>query len=414
MHGLLKTRWLEGLGLPRRDFLAVFILVYSILTWYSMILTMSVGTLEYLNITSAVLITFYIASVGSSIAGSFLSYRIKRLHLLYFWMALGTVSSFLPVMVHNPTSGQLTVIFLLLGISLGIGMPSCLAFFADLTNVENRGRVSALIFLTANLTALPSALLFMMFNPSMYFPFLAIWRGLGLLIFVFLNPEERNSIKKGKDASFALVFRDRSFILYFSAWLMFTLIDSLEKSILRNFVESNLHRLILMIQPVIASFAMLIAGVLSDKIGRKRVAIYGFVSLGIAYAMIGIAPTMQISWYFYLAIDGIAAGILWLIFILILWGDLSSPVSRERYYVTGNIPTLARNIIPLLPISFSALIPAYAAFSLASFFLFLAVLPLMYAPETLPERKIQLRQLQSYTEKAKNLRDKYLKKSARG
>lgn len=389
-------------------------LVYGILTWYSMILTVNVVTFEYFNVTSAVLITFYIASIGSSIAGSFLSYQIKRLHLLYFWMALGTVSSLLPVIIHNPTSGQFTLIFLLLGISLGIGMPSCLAFFADLTNVENRGRISALIFLTANLSAFPFTLLLMIFGLSMYFPFLAIWRGLGLLIFVSLKPEERNYIKKRKNASFASVFHDRSFILYFIAWLMFTIIDSLEKSILKNFVESNLHRFILMIQPIIASFAMLIAGLLSDRIGRKRVAIYGFVSLGIAYAIIGIAPTMQISWYFYLVVDGFAAGILWLIFILILWGDLSSPVVREKYYVTGNIPTLARNIIPLLPISFSALIPAYAAFSLASFFLFLAVLPLMYAPETLPERKIQLRKLQSYAEKAKKLRKKYLKKDALG
>lgn len=376
-----------------------------------MILTMSEGVLEYLNVTSAVLITFYIASVGSSIAGSFLSYQMKRLHLLYLWMALGMISSFLPVIIHNPTSGQFTIIFLLLGISLGLGMPSCLAFFADLTNVENRGRISALIFLTANLSALPLTLLFMIFDFSMYFPFLAIWRGLGLLIFVLLKPEEKNSDEKGKNASFASVFNDRSFILYFIAWLMFTLIDSLEKSILRNFVESNLHRLILMIQPIIASFAMLIAGLLSDRIGRKRVAIYGFVSLGIAYAIIGIAPTMQISWYFYLAIDGIAAGILWVIFILILWGDLSSPIAREKYYVTGNIPTLARNIIPLLPISFSVLIPANAAFSLASFFLFLAVLPLMYAPETLPEKKIRLRQLRGYAEAANKAREKYLKKS---
>ncbi len=45
----------------------------------------------------------------------------------------------------------------------------------------------------------------------------------------------------------------------------------------------------------------------------------------------------------------------------------------------------------------------YAAtiFSFASVFLFLAVLPLIYAPETLPEKLMKDRDLKSYVEKAK-------------
>jgi hypothetical protein len=39
-------------------------------------------------------------------------------------------------------------------------------------------------------------------------------------------------------------------------------------------------------------------------------------------------------------------------------------------------------------------------FSFASVFLFLAVLPLIYAPETLPEKTMKDRDLKSYIEKA--------------
>jgi hypothetical protein len=53
-----------------------------------------------------------------------------------------------------------------------------------------------------------------------------------------------------------------------------------------------------------------------------------------------------------------------------------------------------------------AIAPA-AVFSLAAFFLFLAVMPLMYAPETLPEKKIQERELRVYLEKAKKVKQKY-------
>jgi len=59
------------------------------------------------------------------------------------------------------------------------------------------------------------------------------------------------------------------------------------------------------------------------------------------------------------------------------------------------------------------LIPNTSAFSLASFFLFLAVLPLLYAPETLPEKKIELRRLRKYVETAKKFQRKYAEKAVR-
>jgi F0F1-type ATP synthase membrane subunit b/b' len=51
--------------------------------------------------------------------------------------------------------------------------------------------------------------------------------------------------------------------------------------------------------------------------------------------------------------------------------------------------------------------PLGTTFSLAAFFLFLAVVPLMYAPETLPEKKVRERELRDYLEKAKKTKEKY-------
>jgi F0F1-type ATP synthase membrane subunit b/b' len=53
------------------------------------------------------------------------------------------------------------------------------------------------------------------------------------------------------------------------------------------------------------------------------------------------------------------------------------------------------------------MMPLSTAFSLASFFLFLAVVPLMYAPETLSEKKIRDKELRDYLEKAKKTKEKY-------
>jgi hypothetical protein len=124
-----------------------------------------------------------------------------------------------------------------------------------------------------------------------------------------------------------------------------------------------------------------------------------------------MAPQEQISRYLYGAIDGVAGGVFLLMFFLVLWGDLSPQGSREKYYAIGTIFYYLAGVIRQISSPYVVLIPPNAAFSVASFFLFLAVLPLMYAPETLPEKKIRLRQLRGYVEAAKKVREKYLKKS---
>ena len=73
------------------------------------------------------------------------------------------------------------------------------------------------------------------------------------------------------------------------------------------------------------------------------------------------------------------------------------------------LPFLISSYIQILFTPYAEFVPVSAAFSLASFFLFLAVLPLMYAPETLPEKKIELKRLRKYMEKAKKVKEKHAK-----
>jgi len=197
---------------------------------------------------------------------------------------------------------------------------------------------------------------------------------------------------------------------------MFWLVDRSEEFLLISFLKNSFGLDFytftqLTSAIVVCSFAF-ISGALSDFVGRKRVITSGFVALGLGYAMIGFAPTNLFSWYLWIVADGIAWGTFFTVFILVLWGDLSNPGFREKYYLLGNIPFFLTSFIQLFLAPFVALMEPSSAFSVAAFFLFLAVLPLMYAPETLPERKIRLRQLRSYVEAAKKVREKYLKKGA--
>jgi len=210
-----------------------------------------------------------------------------------------------------------------------------------------------------------------------------------------------------KSVSIPSLLRDKAFVLYLVPWLMFSITDTLETALLNDFLGPEYNSLTFTIKPVIASFSILIGGLLADRIGRKRVIMYGFVSLGLAYAIVGTAPMLPMVRTIFIVMDAISAGILWIVFIMILWGDLSTQGSREKYYVIGSMPFLVTAAVPLSLVPLSNILTASTAFSLASFFLFLAVLPLMYAPETLPQKKIEIQRLRGYLEHAKKLAGKH-------
>jgi len=361
---------------------------------------------------------FSLAIIGSSILGSVLSNKINRLDFIYLWIILGAATSSLPALLRSFTVIHVLIISILLGASFGLGMPSCLAYFADCTLVENRGLASGIILLITSLSAPLLAKSFEAFNLTVNSIVFAILRASGLIIF-FLRPKKEFASKIKRNISFVSVLNDRSFILYFVAWLMFCLVDRFEWPILVFFFDAHapdFSYFIFMIGPIISSFFALIGGLLSDRVGRKPVVLYGFITLGIAYAIIGLAPTPSpsISWYFYVVMSSISTGILWVIFFLILWGDLSRSSTGEKYYAIGAAPYFLSDIIQLPLIPYVKPIPEISAFSLASFFLFLAVFPLLYAPETLPEKKIELRRLKKYVEGARKVKEKHEGKSVKG
>jgi ABC-type transport system involved in cytochrome bd biosynthesis fused ATPase/permease subunit len=104
--------------------------------------------------------------------------------------------------------------------------------------------------------------------------------------------------------------------------------------------------------------------------------------------------------------DGAAWGILYVTFIFVVWGDLSEGNNREKYYLLGGMPFLFSGLIEILVQPFAGTIPITAAFTLASFFLFIAILPLLYASESLSEKTMKDRELKTYLEKAQ----KFVKK----
>ena len=415
----MLRRFLGENTIGTRGFLVITILFLSVFGWYYMAMPMLNSILSSLDITHtqnlAIWATFYLSIIGTSILGTFLSNKVGRLKFLYIWTIVGAATSFLPALLINGNLWQVWSVSLLLGASFGLGVPSCLAYFAECTSVENRGRVGGITFLIANISVPFLAILFNVFDLAIISVIFALLRGMGLIVF-FQKPEKQPSSQITKSVSFVSILRDRTFLLYFVAWSMFPLVDSFERVLVDNFLigwNPNLLDTMGIVEPLVAGISMLIAGLLCDWIGRKKIVLSGFVALGVAYAIIGLAPYFEFSWYLYFIVDAVAWGIFLLIFVFILWGDLAQSSRSEKYYTLGSIPFFLSNIIPsLLTQSFIEQVSLYAAFSLAAFFLFVAVMPLVFAPETLPEKKMELRRLRSFAEEAKKAKEKYERKKS--
>ena len=400
-------------SITEKHFFLIFALLFNTLVWFYMVWATIDNVLGGLQeATTQVFIAwtvYYIAVVGSGIFGSIISNKLRTLRFSYFWVLLGVLSSLMPIWFNGTSVINTSIVTLFLGFSFGLGMPALLASFADCTNVENRGRSAGIIFLAINLGAPIFVVLVETFDLTTISIISAAWRGFALILFFYLRTPRR-TVETRKTFSFSSIFLHKAFVLYFVAWLLFCFVDDFEKLLLGGFLEADFYSSMLMVEAVIGSVFGLVGGWLCDLIGRKRVVIYGFVALGVAYAIISIAPT-TISWYLYFLIDGISGGMLWVAFVFVLWGDLSQHGGREKYYAIGSIPYFLTPLIRVI-IAPSVMLPAYLAFSLASFFLFVAVLPLMYAPETLPEKKIELRRLRKYVEKAKEIRGKHEEKES--
>jgi MFS family permease len=198
---------------------------------------------------------------------------------------------------------------------------------------------------------------------------------------------------------------------------MFSVVDIMEIPIVTEAIggtDSQLYMRMQIIEPIVATFFILIAGFLCDLIGRKKVILSGFVSLGAAYAIVGFLGQFadEIVWYLYFVVDGAAWGIFYLTFVLIVWGDLSQHAHIDKYYALGSVPFFISYIIAeFVEIPKIEGEMLYFAFSVAAFFLFVAVMPLVFAPETLPEKKMELRRLRSFAEEAQKAKEKYERKS---
>ncbi len=395
-----------------KDLLASIILIVNAFIWLSCAsrtLKEIIDNVAFTNYEALLIrsVNFF-GAVISILVGAFFAEKFnRRVHFFLFWILFGIISSITPIFIDIRSMTDVLIISLLFSVSLGFGLPACMAYFAEYTVVENRARLGGItLFLAMGLGAFSLNLIATESIVASSFS-LACLRGFSLIAVPFINSCKDN-VKRKFGSSFISILRERSFILYVIPWTMFSLVNDLSIPVSINVLDEEFVYSTMIIGNVLAGTFAIVGGFLSDIFGRKRITITGFVMLGLGYAILGIFPLNLFCLYFYMMVDGIAWGMLSVIFLTTLWGDLAYGKPSEKYYALGSLPYLLSNFLRVTAGPFIAnTISAYAIFSFAAFFLFLAVVPLMYAPETLPEKKIRERELRQYVEKAKKIRDKY-------
>ncbi len=101
-----------------------------------------------------------------------------------------------------------------------------------------------------------------------------------------------------------------------------------------------------MVENILAGAVAVLSGFVADILGRKRLAVMGFVLLGLGYACLGLLPQNVIGWWLYTGVDAIAWGIFYTIFVTTLWGDLAQERNSEKYYALGSLPFIFSIFIP--------------------------------------------------------------------
>lgn len=385
------------------------ILVANTFIWYlysSRLLsqvTLNSGFSEYQTIVVWGINIF--GTIVAAVFGFFISNKFqKRITFLRYWIVAGIPLSLLPIVMDITLIYHMLFFFALIGVYFGLGMPVSLAYFATVTEEANRSRLGGVTFLIIFSGVIFLGLLGIT-DIAINAIMLAACKVIGLMIIFVVKPHE-GGIINNDTVSYKQILRNRPFILYFVPWIMFSIANYIASPIVGQIFPS-LFEYSMLIENVLAGVFAVIGGFFGDYIGRRRLVLAGFILLGLGYGTLGLFPQNIVGWWFYTAVDGIAWGIFYTIFLMTIWGDISLGKNSEKYYAIGYLPFLFSIFTQLsIGTAISSIINITAIFSFTSVFLFLAVLPLAYAPETLPLKMLESRELKNYLKQAQHIKSK--------
>jgi MFS family permease len=408
----------EDLKIRRRKFAAVSLFNLGSLAWFFLLLfymsdifasmTQNDPFWGYHNIGQ---ILFFGFAIFWSITTSFIAGKVSRRKLLISSIFLGTFSTILMALLQGTISAA--VLSLLAGMSLGLGLPSSMALVADYTVVEERARVSGTIIFGTFVTAILIIALIRILNLGVLGDLLlfAAVRATSFSALVIDKCDNPSPMLKKENRLTSTAYKE--FFFYFFPWVMFGVASSLAWNLIPTTVYPTEIALGTTLRYVFIAVFGLVAGFMADRFGRKQPIIIGLIVLGVGFALLGFnfSGTTVIA---YVALSGVTWGLFFVVFLAVP-GDLSVVGSREKFYALGYILPLAGmfSLVAIPGPDLSPILKASSFAQLLSIILFLSIIPILRAKETLPKQKIQERKMKEHVKRIGKLLQKSKKENSR-
>jgi len=201
------------------------------------------------------------------------------------------------------------------------------------------------------------------------------------------------------------IYTNWEIISFLIPWFLFLMLDYYSVIAVKTFYgheEYVTTRLITLISGFIST---LLGGYIVDIYGRRNALLACLSSLGVSYAILSITPEQIILLRMYNIIDGFTWGILTLLYTLVIMSDVSRGRRTEELYAVSIALGVLPNFILYIFIDMLKSTPLTLSFSIASLFIFSAIIPLWFAPETLPEEVLEERKMRRYIIEIEKLRE---------
>lgn len=313
---------------------------------------------------------------------SFFIHRINKLRVIY---ACSLASSIVTLLLFFTSSDVFRLIFILvIAIFFSAGQLAFLTYFWDLTVPEERGRIAGLI-------AMVSLLFYLIVETAVVATLdfsgilmLGIILGLGTLLVTLLRPEK--AVLTTKKAERGDYSEKRTVLFYLIPWVLFSLINAtLAKNIsfhISQQVPSSPYLFLTVLQVIAAVFGALGGGVAADFFGRRVSLAFSLTLYGTSSALVGVVNNYALFCFVYVA-NGLSWGILWAMYIFVIWGDLANKENFAKLYAIGLITPYLTQGIGLLPLKQIFQIPLVASSLVSCLLIFLSNIPIFLAPELL-------------------------------
>ena len=387
--------------ISHRKFAAATFLNAGTLAWFFLLYYYFTGILQRLTPNDSFLvfvgqILFYSSAVFWAIVGSLVAEKINRRKLLLSWISLGVFATILLALFQGTIFSLVSSS--LLGLSLGLGLPTSMTFIADWTVIEERARVSGTIILATFIMAFAVIATQEILGIGIIATILLLTIIRSTSFFALIFDKCDKPAEKEKPRLPSTAYREFSFYLF--PWVMFNVAAGLALILIpqtpsysQAFSDGRVVE-----YACIAIFG-LITGLAADRFGRKQPIIIGLIMLGVGFALLGFLSLSPMSVFIYLVASGVSWGSFFVVFLAVP-GDLSVSGSREKFYAMGTIlPLTILLSLSTVPGSSLKNVSASAFSQVLSLILFLSIIPILRAKETLAESKIQARKMKEYLNK---------------